>query len=384
MKKFALVFCVASFFLSACQQADEGTTVLLKVAEGQKSPKVILTLAVGDTLAVAEGSVNDDVTEKSDGVHTDNRENDGFVTFKIQNAADTIIGMFEISERSYWPVVLDGEPLQMDLSNETPVLLKGSVLNEKLLEARLGCQDFDDSKKRLGDEYFQVTSQYDEQIPDSVIQTFTKRYEQLLQDEQDFYKKTIETNKDNVIPVFMLSRAGSRLTTEYMEEALGSYIYSNHSALAHVHTAIQGEKNKSVGASLVDFEMNDINGEVRHLSDYVGHGKYTLIDFWASWCGPCRQEMPNVKACYEAYKDKGFQVVGISYDFEQQAWEKAVKDLGITWPQLSDLKGWNNKSSNLYNIKSIPATILYGPDGKVVASNLRGVKLTEKLEELLK
>ncbi|MDD6607893.1 MAG: TlpA disulfide reductase family protein [Paraprevotella sp.] len=349
--------------------------VLVKVAEGQEPPQTILSLAVGDTLAISDNAAAD-ASEES--------VQDGYVAFTVKNTADTLIGMIPISDKLFWPIVLDGKPVKLDFSAENPILVEGSEINVKLMEARLACKELDDAKKQIGDEYSKKAEEYNGDVPDSVVNAVRSRFDNLLKEEQETYKNIIDANKDNIIPVFMLSRAGSRLTTEYMEEFLSSYLYSNHSSLAHVHQAIQGEKNKSVGADLVDFEMNDINGVARHLSDYVGKGKYTLVDFWASWCGPCRQEMPNVKACYEAYKDKGFQVVGISYDYEQQAWEKGVKDLGITWPQLSDLKGWNNLSSNLFNIKSIPATILYGPDGKVIATDLRGEQLAEKLKELLK
>lgn len=375
MKKFAYIVFMASFLLAACQQKEDSMSVLVKVAEGQEPPQTILSLAVGDTLAISDNAAAD-ASEES--------VQDGYVAFTVKNIADTLIGMIPISDKLFWPIVLDGKPVKLDFSAENPILVEGSEINVKLMEARLTCKEFDDAKKQIGDEYSKKAEEYNGDVPDSVVNAVRSRFDNLLQEEQESYKNIVEANKDNIIPVFMLSRAGSRLTTEYMEEFLSSYLYSNHSSLAHVHQAILGEKNKSVGADLVDFEMNDINGVARHLSDYVGKGKYTLVDFWASWCGPCRQEMPNVKACYEAYKDKGFQVVGISYDYEQQAWEKGVQDLGITWPQLSDLKGWNNLSSNLFNIKSIPATILYGPDGKVIATDLRGEQLAEKLKELLK
>lgn len=375
MKKFVYTMFMASFLLAACQQKEDSMRVLVKVAEGQEPPQTILSLAVGDTLAISDNAAAD-ASEES--------VQDGYVAFTVKNTADTLIGMIPISDKLFWPIVLDGKPVKLDFSAENPILVEGSEINVKLMEARLTCKEFDDAKKQIGDEYSKKAEEYNGDVPDSVVNAVRSRFDILLQEEQESYKNIVEANKDNIIPVFMLSRAGSRLATEYMEEFLSNYLYSHHSSLAHVHQAILGEKNKSVGADLVDFEMKDINGVARHLSDYVGKGKYTLVDFWASWCGPCRQEMPNVKACYEAYKDKGFQVVGISYDYEQQAWEKGVQDLGITWPQLSDLKGWNNLSSNLFNIKSIPATILYGPDGKVIATDLRGEQLAEKLKELLK
>ena len=143
-------------------------------------------------------------------------------------------------------------------------------------------------------------------------------------------------------------------------------------------------KKVAVGNKFTDFVMTDTKGEVKKLSDYVGKGKYVLIDFWASWCPPCRKEMPNLAAAYKQYKNKGFEIVGISLDSDKVAWEKGIKDLGITWPQLSDLKGWKNEGAALYGVNSIPHVVLTDKDGVIIAKNLRGKDLDKKLEELLK
>ena len=360
MKKLTIALAAAALCMGACQR-EGSTEVTVRVGEGQKCPHAILAFDTGDTLSFKQDSV----------------------VLYAHGAADTVAGIIPLDEHRFWDVILDGEPVELDLSGEKPVLVKGSALNKRLFEARMAMTEVEDTRKAIMEEYAKLMEQYSGQIPDTLMNGLDDRYEQYEKAREDCFKQSLEANKDNFIPVILLSREGATLDVTYEENFLKDYPYRNHRALDYLYVAFKGEKGKAKGAELIDFEMNDIQGKAHRLSDYVGKGKYTLVDFWASWCGPCRQEMPNVKACYEKYKDKGFQVVGISFDSDQQAWEKGVKDLGITWPQLSDLKGWGNKASNLYNIKSIPATILFSPDGKVIASGLRGEELEATLAELL-
>lgn len=146
--------------------------------------------------------------------------------------------------------------------------------------------------------------------------------------------------------------------------------------------AMQAEKQKMIGKQFTDLEEADVNGEMHKLSKYVGKGRWVLVDFWASWCGPCRAEMPNVVANYEKYHDKGFDIVGLSFDKSKDAWVRAISDLQMPWIHLSDLKGWQSVASSVYNIRSIPASLLIDPKGKIVAVDLRGELLGEKLKEI--
>ena len=145
---------------------------------------------------------------------------------------------------------------------------------------------------------------------------------------------------------------------------------------------VEAWRRAAVGATFTDFEMNDLEGQPRRLSEFVGKGTYVLIDFWASWCGPCRKEMPEVKALYEKYHAKGFDIVGVSFDNKEKAWKDAVQNMGLPWHHMSDLKGWQCAAAGIYGINSIPATLLVGPDGKIIANGLRAHQLAEKLAEI--
>lgn len=140
----------------------------------------------------------------------------------------------------------------------------------------------------------------------------------------------------------------------------------------------------SEGQKYTDFALDTPEGKEVKLSDYVSENKYTLVDFWASWCGPCRKEMPSVAAAYAKYKAKGFGVVGVSLDSNPESWKKGIADLKITWPQMSDLKGWQSEAARLYGVRSIPSTVLVAQDGTIVARDLRGEDIASKLAELLK
>lgn len=142
-------------------------------------------------------------------------------------------------------------------------------------------------------------------------------------------------------------------------------------------------KKVAVGETAPDFTMNDPEGNPVKLSEVYAKNKYTLIDFWAAWCGPCRQENPNIVATYAKFNPKGFGILGVSLDQDRERWLKAIEDDKLTWTQVSDLQYWQNQAAGMYGVNSIPANFLVDQTGKIVGHNLRGEDLGNKLAELL-
>ena len=205
-------------------------------------------------------------------------------------------------------------------------------------------------------------------------------------EKENMYRDIIRKNISNPLGYTYFTKYNSLFSTEEQEALIAQVPAANaHSEVIRaIQAGIEADKRTAVGQKFTDFAMQTPDGQDIKLSDIVARNKVTLVDFWASWCGPCRMEMPNVVNDYKNFKDKGLGVVGVSLDSDAEKWKQAIRELGITWEQMSDLKGWDCKGAKLYNIHAIPATVLIGQDGTILAKDLRGEGLTNKLAELLK
>ena len=218
-------------------------------------------------------------------------------------------------------------------------------------------------------------------ITGSEAQTVFDKYRQSSNVKIDEF---IKENPASIVSAYVLYRNYAyRLTPDQIRQNIAQLDPSLHGTqyVGTLEKLIVTMDKVAIGKPAIDFTANDIEGKPVKLSDH--YGKYLLVDFWAAWCGPCRKENPNLVKAYHKYKDKGFDVFGVSLDRTKEAWLKAIAKDELTWTQVSDLKYWHSEPAALYGVRAIPANFLLSPDGKIVGKNLTGEELHKKLEELL-
>lgn len=208
-------------------------------------------------------------------------------------------------------------------------------------------------------------------------------YQAMMDNNKVYTKNFVKENSGSVVSAYIaLIQLANQVEADELDSIASRFTpeISNSEFVVKIKEIVAEQKKTAVGVLAPDFTMNDTEDQPVQLSSL--RGKVVMIDFWASWCGPCRQENPNVVKLYEQYHSKGFEIIGVSLDRTKEDWIKAIKDDNLKWIHVSDLKYWQNAAAQLYSVTAIPQTYLLDQDGKIIAKGLRSEELAEKLSEL--
>ncbi len=304
-----------------------------------------------------------------------------FVRYKNDSEGKPI-KMFQ--PRDYASVFVAPGAIQVSsIDSFSNVKVKGSEAHEAYLALTEKTKPVSDKMQAANKAYSAAYQAKDS----ATMKNFDATFDALDAEMKEVYKGYLASNNNSPIAMFALGQmAGWDINPEVVEpiyKALSEPARATPSGKAFAEK-IATAKKTSVGAMAMDFTQNDTLDVPVSLSSFKG--KYVLIDFWASWCGPCRQENPNVVKAFQTYNTKGFTVLGVSLDQPgaKDKWIKAIHDDNLTWTQVSDLKYWDNQVAKQYGIQAIPQNFLVDPSGKIIAKNIRGEELSSKLATIFK
>ncbi len=288
-------------------------------------------------------------------------------------------------EKNYLLVAKNGDEIKFgaDLADAgNAYKVTGSDDSEKI-------SDFNKISNNYGKIYQQIEADYSRNVTanpeakDSIYNALMPKFQQNMDAFSEAALKFGEQNKDNLAGFYAVGTIDQqrfeKQLIKYAEDIKGKF--AGNKAVESFISRMEEVKPVAVGQPAPQFELPTPDGEPVKLSDL--QGKYVLLDFWASWCAPCREENPNIVKQYDRFKEKGFTVLGVSLDKSKEPWIRAIEADGLNWTHVSELKEWNGKVSAMYQVQGIPASFLLDPQGKIVAKNLRGAELENFLKSTL-
>ncbi len=310
---------------------------------------------------------------------------DGQFSFAGHTSEPMFAQVITADQSAGFPLIL--EPGKIDISGDADsmsspgqIKVSGTLNNDALSNFMQIQRPYVPLMMKLQQDYMQANMSQDTAKQAEVEKTMDSIQGVITSDVKGFIRK----NPKSVVSAMALQSMMTSLEGPELEQLFsGLDTAVQHSSFGEgIGSKIAAEKQTAIGQAAPDFTMNDTDGKPVSLSSF--RGKYVLVDFWASWCGPCRQENPNVVKVYNDYKGKNFTILGVSLDKNKDAWLKAIEDDHLTWNHVSDLQYWDNSAAKLYGIQAIPANFLIDPEGKIIAKDLRGDDLKAELAQVIK
>ncbi|MFN0047934.1 MAG: redoxin domain-containing protein [Cytophagales bacterium] len=287
----------------------------------------------------------------------------------------------ELKEKGATVFALDNSQIQLSIKgNENLPLFEitGSVLNNNFEEIAAIQQKFRKKIDSLNQQYILAENLKDANL----LSQIESGYGTTNAASENAIKQAIKSNDKSIVSVYAASLLDPKSNIDFLDTLSTSLRpFIDNSIIKEFVDGIEKMKNIKIGGIAPDFTGNTPDGRKVSLADFKG--KFVLIDFWASWCIPCRRENPNVVKLYEKYNAKNFEILGVSLDDDGTKWKNAIMADGLKWQHISDLKGWESDFATLYSIEEIPQTYLLDQEGKILARNLRGAELEQKLAEIL-
>ena len=304
--------------------------------------------------------------------------------FKLTGSISSpeLLYLFFGTDRNYSTIFIENSKITFtaNIDSLKNPNVTGSKSHDEFTQYSKELKVFENKSSDLYKQYMEAEKEGNEELVKEIEANYDKLYEEQI----DFVKNYIGTHTNSfVAPYIIIRQLAHSLDVNELDSILNTLDSKIDSSVyvKKLKERVAVLRKVEIGKEAIDFTLNDTLGNPISLSSFKG--KYVLVDFWAAWCRPCRAENPNNVKLYEKYKDKGFEILGVSFDETRDAWVKAINDDGLTWPQVSDLKGWKSEAGKLYGVRSIPHTVLLNKEGVIIAKNLRGEELNEKVAELL-